>query len=80
MIGTTYLLRVPGDPDRYSETANTSDALRRSLERTTCDECDQPVTWATRSVVVTGSRIDHQTVYLTVLCPRCLPIVAERIG
>jgi hypothetical protein len=73
---------VPGATmaPEYAETPDAAAALLDAMCRRTCDECRGPISWASRTILTHGSTIDHQTMYLTVVCPLCLPTVATRLS
>lgn len=80
-----YLLRDdtahPTDPlAGYVDTDSPAVALALALTRTACDECRGPISRLSRTVLIHASTIDHQEVYLTVVCPLCLPAVADRLS
>lgn len=75
-----YLLRNPDLAASYIETQDPAAATLQALMRRTCDECRGPISWSSRTVLTHGATNDHQTVYLTVVCPLCLPTVADRLS
>jgi hypothetical protein len=68
------------DAREYTDTTEPADALLDAINRRACDVCSGPVSWASRTILVHGSTLDHQTMYLTVACPLCLPTAADRLS
>lgn len=80
-----YLLRDDATPRTddlagYIDTDDEGMALAGALTKTRCDECAGPISRKSRTVMVHASTIDHQETYLTVVCPLCLPTVADRLS